>query len=403
MASATAIFFMVGALLFFALMAEYLYRRLRIPDVLLLIGIGILIGPVLGWVPPAAFEPFSAILVTFALLFLAFEGAIAFDIRQVSRNVPGALQLAILHMILTTAVTVPLGVLVGLHWKVAVLLGVILSGTASEVVGKLLSMRQVQPGTATLLGLEASISDVLAVLGVVVGGAILTLTAIEPGVVANTVLSAFAVAMLIGVVVGFLWARLLLHTNTKHAYVLTIAMMLLVYSVAEFSRSSGVVAAIAFALVLGNSRRLFALIKGAGQSALTSEALTFYDELAFLVSTFFFIYVGVIATGTNPLLFVVGSGIVVLLLVVRRLVVRIVRLPDVPERDKRFLNVMVPRGLSALVLAQVASRIAIPTSEALPTIVLAVVVVSLIVTSVLTYMATKNSSGDRSTSSRRRA
>ncbi len=384
-----SIFTLLGGLLFFSLLAEWFFEKTKVPDVLLLIGIGVLIGPVMGLVSPDVFAPVSVFFITFALLFLAFEGALAFDIRRVQKTVPGAIELSIFNIILSVAISLPIGVFIGLSWEASVLLGLILGGTAGEVVSKLLGIHQGEPATATLLSLEAAISDVLAVVGVVVFASVVSIIGISASDIASQVLSTFAVALLIGISLGFVWTRVLIHSATTHAYVLTVAMMLLVYGAAEFSKSSGPLAVVAFALVLGNSRRLLALLKGgSGETVVTTEARTFYTELAFLVRTFFFIYTGIIASFASPMLLLVGAGIMMLLLVFRPVVVRVTNLSFLPPKDVKFVNVVVPRGLAAVVLAQVAMRYPIRGVVVLPTIVLSVVVVSLLLTALFTFLST---------------
>jgi Kef-type K+ transport system membrane component KefB len=55
--NATSFLAVLGGLLALAFVANRLFRLTRVPDVIVLLAVGLLLGPVSGWLQPAPFRP----------------------------------------------------------------------------------------------------------------------------------------------------------------------------------------------------------------------------------------------------------------------------------------------------------------------------------------------------------
>ena len=75
----------LGLLIFCAHLFNAWFSRRRIPDVLLLMLIGILIGPVLGFVTPANLDEIGPVLASLTLLFILFDSGIDMKLDMVRR------------------------------------------------------------------------------------------------------------------------------------------------------------------------------------------------------------------------------------------------------------------------------------------------------------------------------
>ena len=62
--------------------------RTKIPSVLLLIGIGVILGPLTGWVTSDSLISIAPFFGTMALLIILFEGGLELDIRIVLSQAP---------------------------------------------------------------------------------------------------------------------------------------------------------------------------------------------------------------------------------------------------------------------------------------------------------------------------
>ena len=74
MSFVTNTLFAIGLILFFGFFADFLFRKLNVPDVIFLILLGFSIGPHgFNYVNPDSFGNIAPIFTTFTLLFLLFE------------------------------------------------------------------------------------------------------------------------------------------------------------------------------------------------------------------------------------------------------------------------------------------------------------------------------------------
>jgi len=163
--SVTAILGTVGGLLVLAFIANRLFRLTRIPDVVILMGLGLLLGPVLGWVHATKVENTTNLLGTLAIVLVLFEGGLELDLRHTLRHFPGSVLLATFAYIFSS--TLVAGVVwarLGVPYAAGLLVGAVLGCTSSTVVLPVLQQVMAPEPVKITLMLEASWGDVLAVL-----------------------------------------------------------------------------------------------------------------------------------------------------------------------------------------------------------------------------------------------
>ena len=91
----TRIFGTVAVLLIMAYVANRLSRLTRVPDLIVLLLIGVTLGPILHWVRPGTFQGAIDILGTLALILILFAGGVELRLRQAARYAPAALLLMV--------------------------------------------------------------------------------------------------------------------------------------------------------------------------------------------------------------------------------------------------------------------------------------------------------------------
>ena len=101
--SAALILGLVGGLLVVAFLANRIFALTRIPDVLVLMMLGVLLGPVLGLVHAADLDKATKLLGTLAIILVLFEGGLELDLRDTLRHFPGSLLLASLAYVFSVA------------------------------------------------------------------------------------------------------------------------------------------------------------------------------------------------------------------------------------------------------------------------------------------------------------
>ena len=81
-----------------------MFKKTKIPDVIFLIIIGIILGPLLSLVSKESFGTEARIFTTFTLLFLLFQGALNIEFRNLFRSLKGTLKLTLISFILTAGI-----------------------------------------------------------------------------------------------------------------------------------------------------------------------------------------------------------------------------------------------------------------------------------------------------------
>ena len=64
---------LISGLLVLAFVANRLFRVTRIPDLVVLLVVGLVLGPLLKWVNPEQFRTFTQILGSLALILILFD------------------------------------------------------------------------------------------------------------------------------------------------------------------------------------------------------------------------------------------------------------------------------------------------------------------------------------------
>jgi cell volume regulation protein A len=199
-----------GGLLAIGVLASLVATRLRLPALILFLGLGMLIGTDgLGWIDFENYE-LTRLIGSIALLLILFEGGLAAGFDEIRPVLRPAISLAAIATI-GTALIVGLAatVLFDLPLLEALLLGAVLSGTDGAAVFALLRGSRLRPDLARTLEGEAGLNDPIAVLLVLVCIELLT----QPNYGSVDVLYFFVqelgIGGLIGVVIGLVGANCL--------------------------------------------------------------------------------------------------------------------------------------------------------------------------------------------------
>ena len=189
-----------AALLTAGLVAERLAQALRLPDLVLLVLAGIVLGPITHLVVLSPGGTLAQAVLTGGALFMLYEGGRELDVGLLQRIWLGALLLST-GGVLLTAVAVALAgrFALAMPWKEAWLLGAVLSATDPATVIPLFRQVRVPRRLAQLVVCESALNDAI--------GAVLTFTLLGAGTLLSvTTLGRFAwstgAGLGLGVVIG---------------------------------------------------------------------------------------------------------------------------------------------------------------------------------------------------------
>lgn len=378
-------FGLLGGLLVLAFAANRLFDRTRVPDVVVLLAAGLLLGPVFGLVQAGQLDRITHAFGTLALILILFEGGLELNLRDTLHHFPGGLLFGILTYFFSLGLIALVAVeALGLSFRPALLVGAVLACTSSSVVLPVLQQLKTRESVKVTLLLEASLADVLAVLTV---DALLELAQLGGDVVGGFV-GGFAFEMLVSLVLAFLggvlWSLILpVLSEQRFWHVLTFSVVLLLYAGVEAIGASGLIAVLAFGLTLSNSRHVDRQLVEAtfGLQVLGKEPheqiLTFHSELAFLVRTFFFVLLGLTVKLAGLLAQLLPAlGLLGALVIARWLALHASRWAwkEVEPHERETILWILPRGLITAVLAIQVLEAEGPEFGFLPELAFAVIV-----------------------------
>jgi NhaP-type Na+/H+ or K+/H+ antiporter len=387
----------IGLLVFVAHLFTALFERTKIPDVLLLMIIGMLAGPMLGLVGTDDFGRFGIVLTTIALTVILFEGGTAMDIPTIVKSARETLTLTLVTFTVTAAIAVSIMMsFFGTSWLVGLALGTIIGGTSSAVVVPLVRGLKLKEPAGTVLVLESSLTDVLCI--------VLTYGVLEavvsphatPGKILGGVISSFVFATIIGVLGGHLWLFVLDRVRQfPNTIFTTFAFIFILYGFAEMLGYSGAITALSFGITLTNFRYFhfnrLPMLKGIEWSRLNDTERLFYGEIVFLVKVFFFVYLGISMRLEGWMAFAVPLLLVALVYALRLIITRVVVSRQIPWFERSVMAVMVPKGLAAAVLAGLPAQYGIAEAALIQDIVYRTIFISIVLTAVLVPLLDKTS------------
>lgn len=391
----------LGLLIFCAHLFNAWFSRRRIPDVLLLMLIGILVGPVLGFVTPANLDEIGPVLASLTLLFILFDSGIDMKLDMVRRYWSGVVQVTFFSFVVSMAtVTLVAYFLVDLELKASMMLGAMVAGTAAAIVIPLVRRMRVSVKTRVTLTLESAISGVLCIVIALAFIEGYKLGNVSIGSMLGRVFASILMALVIGTVGGIVWSSFMDRIRKlQNSMFLTPAFVFVIYGVAELLGYSGAIATLSFGLVLGNPEyfemSFLKKLRLNDMTPLEDNEKSFFKEFVFILKTYFFVYIGICIPFSNPLALAYGLVIAAALFVVRFALIAIVGRKNTPE-DRLTVSIMIPKGLVSAVLASMPEQAnvaagynIIPGAEIIKHTTYSVIFCSIIICSLLVLLTSK--------------
>jgi NhaP-type Na+/H+ or K+/H+ antiporter len=383
----------LGVLIFLSHVFNQLFDKTKIPNVLLLLLIGIIVGPVSGIVTIDFFGELGNIFTTITLVVILFESGASLHFKEIKKAIGSATLLTLVNFVVTILLTSWISRwLLGVDVMSSVFIGAIVGGTSSAVV--IPTVRQLKMGgeSTSVLILESALSDVLCL---VVGLALLDGIAenvVSPQMILSKMWKAFVFAIILGLLSGFLWSTFIGKIRSvKSSMFTTLAFVFILYGVVELLALNGGIAVLSFGIILGN-------IDGLGESKEFRKVFTFkssgfnpnerdfFAEVVFIMQTYFFVYVGISLQFGAPAIYATGFLIVLLIIGFRIPGVVYLTGKNIPKPEKTIMAVMTPKGLVPAVLAALPLQRGLAHGEIIVDLGYSIVLFSIIICSLLVIM-----------------
>ena len=354
------------------------FKKTKISELIILMVIGLIIGPIssafgVGIIGPnelAIFNSFLPFFAAFALIMILFEGGMQLNFFKALKALTNALAFTvsvfILGMLFTVAAIwfLSLSGLIIFDPLLSLLIGAIIGGTSSAVIIPIVHSTSAREETKTLLSLESALTDALCIVVAVAIGQVFLSGSTNYAIISSGILANFTIAAVIGFVAGLIWLKALSSLDGKaYSYLMTLAALLLVYSIVQIVGGNGAIAILIFGIVLGNSIDITKMLQ-LEERIIDVSIKTFHSELSFLVKTFFFVYLGILFRlefATPPIL-IISIFLIVLILTSRYIVASVLgKIKPIYKSDTKLISMMGARGLAAAVL------VSLPVSMGLTT------------------------------------
>jgi len=356
-----------GSIIVIGFLGNYIFERTGFPDIFLLIILGMLLGPVTGLVDVASIINLAPYLAALALVFILFNGGMMMNIYHVFSESPRAAILAVVGFTMSVIATTLFVKFIVLPPDVpllySVLFGTIFGGSSSIVVISLAS-RKVSERCSTVLSLESAITDILCIVFSLVVIEIILKGAVNLATISQSVASRFSIGVVFGVIFGLVWLSVLKRiAKVSYAYMLTLAVVLLAYAFSEFLGGSGSLCCLLFGIMLGNEKEIYQILRMERPSNFVVDIglKKFESEVAFLLRTFFLVYIGLIVTIGNITIVITGIILSLMLLLIRFGAVTLATIRSELTKERPIMSVMLTRGLATAVLATLPLQYADPS------------------------------------------
>ena len=381
-ASAPVLLLAASVVIILGVLGEAFFKKTGIPDIAFLMVLGIIIGPILGIIQPAAVIEIVPYFAAIALIIIMFDGGYNLHIGNVLKTA----HFAIILVILGFAVSV--GIVTGLahygsgwEWLDSVLLGSIVGGSSSIIVFGLVRKIRISEEAKSMLSFESALTDILCTIIAFVLFEAVMIGTFDMEILGQTLGKAVLVGLILGFGVGIPWMFFISKLkNAQHSYMLTLGVLFLLFFLATTFGESGALTALVFGLMLGNKQYFLKKLKIKMPDNTIDNSL--HSQVTFIVRAFFFVFVGLLASFGQIEYVIFGIIAAVAIYIGRIIITHTALVKGFSKLDKRVTSVMIPRGLAAAVLATIPLTMGLQNGEAYPQIIFFIILTSVIITTV---------------------
>jgi cell volume regulation protein A len=290
-----------------------------------------------------------------------FDGALSIDLHSFAEGIGSGITIGSVNFFLSSIVVGSIFYILVHDVVLALMLGFSLGGISSAFIIPMLKQITVNKKIYSVLTLESALTDVLSIVFALTMMELKILKTFEINAVLSQIAALFFVAGFLGILAGFLWIFFedkLIEKDTN--YMLTIAYVVLLYFITEYLGGNGAIAAMAFGIIIANSRILMHLVQKFKEQSrkksipeenpdktlnvVSRRERMFYQEISFFLKTFFFVYIGILLDITNLKAAAVGTGIALSVMMMRNLSSLLTK--HFKEFDRLLINSLFARGIA---------------------------------------------------------
>ncbi len=343
--------------------SSLIYTKTKIPDIIWLLGLGILIGPVFGLFEKSSFLALAPFMSIIALNIILFDAGINIDVTTLIETLGKSAALAV-STFLTTMILVGLTLSTfmpdSFNLRQAMLLGAMVGGTSTVSIYGILSglgnlFKNIDSARVILLT-ESIITDPICIISAITIIRMIMLPEVSLIDSFRDIFSIFVLSALIGFVIGFVWAGIMDRLRGRpFLYMATIAILFPSYIFTEsiIGEGGGPITALTFGLAITNYAFFAKKIGFESTVKIDKRRLReLHEEITFFMKSFFFVYIGLVVTLSLDY-FITGLSVAALILVDRFFVASGVGYAlGFSNEEKLLTRLICASGLPAFIMSQ---------------------------------------------------
>jgi NhaP-type Na+/H+ or K+/H+ antiporter len=335
------------------------------------------------------------------LVIILFEGGISLKFQEILGSLRGATVLSILTFLVTAILSAGLLMMVmGEERMIALIFGCIIGGLSPAVVLPLIKQLTITDTTRTILTIESALADVLCIIAVI---SLLDIAESHTFSLAQAMINlgeSFLVAIGAGLIGGIFWAVFRDRIKSIETIFTIPALVSILYGITEILNGSGAIAVLVFGIVLGNLGYLEKIVVSgidySPTNALSTTDVELFNQLADLLKTFFFIYIGISMVFVSQEILLFCLGVVGVIHLFRIPSVMVTISSSIPRFDSWIASGMIPKGLATAVLASLPLQYGFSGFTYLQPVVFTIIIISIFSSTIMVYILEKRYRGNDS-------
>ena len=322
-----------GMILAVGTASAVLAQKIKIPDVVVFLVIGTLLGPdVAGVIDIRADSALNQLVLIFGSCYILFDGGASLRLKVLKEVWITVAILATVGVLITAAITgLAAYYLLGVPFIVALLLAATIASTDPATLVPIFRQVKIKDRVAQTVMSESAFNDAtgailtVAVLAIAMGHAEISLSTILLGLLKQVLFGLIA-----GVILGYLAAMLIAHEKfgflQEYAPLVSLMAVIGAYLSADDLQASGFMAVFEFGIMIGNKDALGFAMKEGEQEKLDYFVMT----TALIMRMFIFILLGSQVDFALMNKYLIGgvAVVAVFMLVARPVTVFLCALPD---------------------------------------------------------------------------
>jgi len=332
----------IGLIIIIGVTLSAMSKKYNYPFTILLLFIGILLGPISGVFKPLQFSNITQSFVTLALVIVLFDAGYEIKLKGLMKRILTSSKLSTFGVFFTVLLVSLIGrFMLSLSWELSVLLGALIASTDLTIVYPLLNGLKISNNLKESIDLEATLNSVLAAIVVIIIVNMLEVGKASVFAAAQLFLYNIFVGLGIGITIGYFVVKSIKKMPAKYMpHILSIGAVLFVYSITELVGASGIMAALVVGVMFGNAKPTPPKI-----------IKSFGGEMQLLLVTFVFIILGAIL---DLSVFATAGGVTIMFITaafISRFINVSLATKSSSKETKSLIFMAGPRGIMCAVLA----------------------------------------------------